>query len=142
MAQKNKRRNQTTAKIKSILIEQSLILLCYAGLYSLSAYLSFLTGCLPQQSFYYAIAAFSAAAIVSAAFTAKQAGKNGLFTGLLKTMPCNLCVLAAALILSGFHADFRIVITTIMLVISAAIGGIVGVNIKVKPKPRRKGRGK
>lgn len=126
-----------------LISEQAIIMLCYVVFFLVGAYISFLFGCKQEQCFYIACGALHPAAALSAASAAKRVGKNGIAVGLTKTLFCNLIVLGAALLCAGFHPDLRLAISAVILVISAALGGIAGVNIRHRPaKIPGKGRRK
>lgn len=125
---------------KKALFEQLIILLIYTVLLLTATYIAFLFGIEKKQCFYGSCGALSAASFISAFAAAKHAGKNGLIVGLLKTAFCNLLVMIAACICTGFHPDLRLLISAAILVLSAALGGIFGVNLNSRQKhTRRKG---
>lgn len=138
-----RKRNPAARKWYGLLLEQGVILLSYLVLFLLSALIAYKTGCKREQSYYYAAVAFSLAALCGAAFAARRTGKNGLLVGLQKTAIGNFCVLVCAAVAAGFQPDMRILITAVILVLCACLGGILGVNLKKNPHlPHRRGRKK
>lgn len=64
--------------------------------------------------------------------------KNGIITGIIYILPQLTSLLLISVIFNSFSIDLNIIISTAVSVISAAAGGITGVNMKQKAKRVKK----
>ena len=74
----------------------------------------------------------------SGVFSGKFKRKNGIITGIIYILPQLTLLLLISVILNSFSIDLNIIISTAVSVISAAVGGITGVNMKQKAKRVKK----
>lgn len=137
---KRSKEHSVQNKWKRLLLEQLLVLLCFAVFFLIGATIAFISGFDLAWCYYIAIGALHLAAALSSAYFAKRKGKNGLLVGIRATAFSIIIIMIAALICSGFQPDFRLLMSVVILFLSAALGGIIGVNMKSKPRlPKRKG---
>lgn len=133
----DKKMNESTvvflkAQILYIVLSLLLMLLTSMILYSSS---------IDKKYYFYAAAAVLAlTSFLCAYFAGYKIHKNGLVTGLLYSLPCNVIWLLISLIINSFKADATGLIAFAVLVISSMLGGILSVNTKLKAKKIRKGR--
>lgn len=64
--------------------------------------------------------------------------ENGIFTGIIYSLPAFVIILLISLILNKFSIDMNLLISSAVMLISSAVGGITGVNMKKKVKRGRK----
>ena len=130
--------------MRKCLICQLKTTLVFAVLFLTGCYIAFLTGCRPAQSFYYSIGALAAAALISGMLAGKNAEKRGVITALHTTAFSICIVFLAALISTQFHPDLRLFISAAIMLLCAALGGMIGVNLHQKPSSvhLKKGRRK
>lgn len=57
---------------------------------------------------------------------------NGLMNAVIHTLPVNLILLVISMLMNGISIDLNIAISFVLLTVSSAIGGILGVNTKLK----------
>lgn len=74
----------------------------------------------------------------SGVLSGKFKRKNGIITGIIYILPQMTLLLLISVILNSFSIDLNIIISTAVSVISAAVGGITGVNMKQKAKRVKK----
>ncbi len=79
-----------------------------------------------------ALIAFSLGSFLTALTAGLKIRENGLLVGLVYTLPLNTFVILISLFLSNFDIDFRVLITTLILLLSGAIGGVTGVNFRFR----------
>lgn len=77
---------------------------------------------------------FSLCTFLSAFLTANKKRENGLATGIIYNLPSILIILLISLILNGFSADLNLLLSFVTMLISSALGGVLGVNRKQKAK--------
>lgn len=64
--------------------------------------------------------------------------ENGIVTGIIYSLPAFVILILISLILNKFSIDLNLLISCAVMLISAAAGGITGVNMKKKFKRGRK----
>lgn len=64
--------------------------------------------------------------------------ENGIFTGIIYPLPTFLIYILLSLITNSFSFDFNLLISLAVMLISSAVGGILGVNTKKKIRRGRK----
>ena len=137
---KKSTKHSVQAKWKKLIFDQFFVFLYFTVFFLTAVIIAFLSDCSQVLYFYIAVGAMHIAAALSAAFFAKREKKNGLLVGIKTTALSNIIFLTAALVCCGFQPDFRLLISAVILFLSAALGGIIGVNIQTKTKlPQRKG---
>ncbi len=77
---------------------------------------------------------FSLCTFLSAFLTANKKRENGLVTGVIYNLPSILVILFISLVLNGFSADLNLLLSFATMLISSALGGVLGVNRKQKAK--------
>ena len=77
---------------------------------------------------------FSLCTFLSAFLIASKKREKGLVTGVIYNSPSIIIILLLSLILNGFSADLNILLSFVTMLISSALGGIIGVNRKQKAK--------
>ncbi len=77
---------------------------------------------------------FSLCTFLSAFLIASKKREKGLVTGVIYNLPSIIIILLLSLILNGFSADLNILLSFVTMLISSALGGIIGVNRKQKAK--------
>lgn len=79
-------------------------------------------------------AIFSLCAFLSAFLIANKKREKGLITGTIYNLPSTAFILAVSLIINGFSADLNLLLSLVTMLISSALGGVMGVNRKQKAK--------
>ena len=77
---------------------------------------------------------FSLCTFISAFLTANKKRENGLVTGIIYNLPSIILVELLSLILNGFSSDINLLLSFLTMLISSALGGVIGVNQKQKAK--------
>lgn len=113
---------------------QVLSLATYIMLFLLTAVISLKMNLDEKACFYAAIFVFALSSFVSGYFSGYKVRKNGLVTGLVFALPANAAAVFISLACSGFKADFTILITLMILLISSMLGGVLSVNTRLKAK--------
>ena len=60
--------------------------------------------------------------------------EKGLVAGIIYNLPSVIIILLLSLILNGFSVDLNILLSFVTMLISSALGGVIGVNRKQKAK--------
>lgn len=120
------------AQLLYIFLSFALLLLTSMIFYSSSADSKFY--------FYASAASLATASFLCAYYSGYKIHKNGLVTGLLSSLLCNVLWLLASLITNSFKVDATAFIAFLVLIITSMLGGVLSVNTKLKAKKVRKGR--
>ena len=78
------------------------------------------------------IICFVLSSLIAGFFVGYKLKQNGLLSGIIFTLPINTLSIIVSLIFSDFSADLNLLITAIVLLISAGAGGIIAVNSRLK----------
>lgn len=77
---------------------------------------------------------FSFCTFLSAFLVAGKKREKGLVAGIIYNLPSVIIILLLSLILNGFSVDLNILLSFVTMLISSALGGVIGVNRKQKAK--------
>lgn len=77
---------------------------------------------------------FSFCTFLSAFLVAGKKREKGLVAGIIYNLPSVIIILLLSLILNGFSVDLNIILSFVTMLISSALGGVIGVNRKQKAK--------
>ena len=77
---------------------------------------------------------FSLCTFLSAFLVAGKKREKGLVAGIIYNLPSVIIILLLSLIANGFSADLNILLSFVTMLISSALGGVIGVNRKQKAK--------
>lgn len=139
MPEKRKpKRNKSEKKLKDstriFLHTQLLALVVYALFFLLTSAVLLSLDIDSDKIFYVGIAAFALSSFICGYYAGYKVHKNGLLTGLLYALPANLLIIIVSAAVSGFKADFTLLISFMILLICSMLGGILSVNTRIKPK--------
>lgn len=88
----------------------------------------------PANDFYRMIGSLSVAAFCSSYAAARSRKRQGLLTGFFATLPAHLIMLLTAFLLGGFHADWTLPISFVILSLVSMLGGVLAVNRRETPQ--------
>lgn len=107
-------------------------------LFVISAIVSVYTDLQRSQNYIVSLCIIGFVCFASGVLSGKFKRKNGIITGIIYILPQLTLLLLISVILNSFSIDLNIIISTAVSVISAAVGGITGVNMKQKAKRVKK----
>ncbi|MBQ5905468.1 MAG: TIGR04086 family membrane protein [Clostridia bacterium] len=107
-------------------------------LFVISAIVSVYTDLQRSQNYIVSLCIIGFVCFASGVLSGKFKRKNGIITGIIYILPQMIFLLLISVILNSFSIDLNIIISTAVSVISAAVGGITGVNMKQKAKRVKK----
>ncbi len=87
-----------------------------------------------SYAFYVCIFAFAISSFLCALYSGYKIHKKGIVIGFLFCLPFNLLVTLISAILNSFSIDLTAVISLFIMIVSSMLGGMVSVNIRIKPK--------
>ncbi len=79
-----------------------------------------------------AIFSFCLSAFISGVLCGLKQRKNGLLNALIYVTPINIIIVLISLVFNNFSFDANVLVSLLLMIISSIMGGIIGVNIKVK----------
>ena len=107
-------------------------------LFVISAIVSVYADLQKSQNYIVSLCIIGFTCFASGVLSGKFKRKNGIITGIIYILPQLTLLLLISVILNSFSIDLNIIISTAVSVISAAVGGITGVNMKQKAKRVKK----
>lgn len=127
----SKRKSENTV-INLFIKIQLLGILIYTVLFLLSSFGAMSADLGAKYDMIISLCTFSLSSFLTALFSGIKIREHGLPVGILYTLPLNTLVVSVSMFLSEFKADYRIILTAVLLILSAGIGGITGVNIRFR----------
>ena len=109
----------------------------FIAVFFISALISLLVGIKSSSIFLVSIITFSLSSLICAYISAFRNRKNGICTGILSIALQIVVFELISVIINGFSIDYNILITSAFMILAAVIGGIAGVNTRLKPKIKR-----
>lgn len=133
------KRNKTDNKLQTenIMLFIFPVILTLA-LFVISAIVSVYADLQKSQNYIVSMCIIGFVCFASGVLSGKFKRKNGIITGIIYILPQMTLLLLISVILNSFSIDLNIIISTAVSVISAAVGGITGVNMKQKAKRVKK----
>lgn len=126
-------KQQNLIRKKFIFTFISLLFIYLFGSFAVCLMLFFVE--LPQTSIYYVVLiSVIVFALLGGLLTGKIHIKNGLLNSVVYNLPFILVILAVSFILNDFTLDYRALITLVLMLLSAAVGGVIGVNTSRKKR--------
>ncbi len=107
-------------------------------LFVISAFVAVYADLQKSQNYIVSLCIIGFACFASGVLSGKFKRKNGIITGIIYILPQMTLLLLISVILNSFSIDLNIIISTAVSLISAAVGGISGVNMKQKAKRVKK----
>lgn len=132
-ATRNKNKKQKSRQNENLIMFLLPLIILFSAL-MLTSIVSVLLDLEKWLSFSVITAIFSLCTLLSAYLTSYRKRENGLVTGIIYNLPSVLIILLLSVILNGFSADLNILFSFASMLISSALGGILGVNRKQKAK--------
>lgn len=132
-ATRNKNKKQKSRQNENLIMFLLPLIILFSAL-MLTSIVSVLLDLEKGLSFSVITAIFSLCTLLSAYLTSYRKRENGLVTGIIYNLPSVLVILLLSVILNGFSADLNILLSFASMLISSALGGILGVNRKQKAK--------
>lgn len=129
----NTQRKKTNANtgntdLKDYIKIQLISLAVYAAVFIFASVICLTFDTNDNLDFYISLSAVAAASFVSGFLGGNKTRKNGIVSGLIYSLPSNVIVIFVSLASSAFKADFRLLITALILIAAGVVGGITAVN--------------
>lgn len=80
----------------------------------------------------FSLGTFAICSFLTALYAGLKIREHGLPVGIVYTLPLNTLIVLLSLFFTDFKADFRILLTSVVLLLFAGVGGITGVNIRLR----------
>ena len=111
---------------------QIFAVIIYLILFLLFSFVGLMADISMKYDFISALLSFALSSFVVGFYIGRKLRQNGLLAGIIYSLPINTSVILVSLIFSDFAVDFNIVITAIVLLVTAGVGGVVAVNSRLK----------
>ena len=104
----------------------------YLSLFIISSIIALKADLPRKYDFLISLIIFAIASFGTGFFAGLKLRQNGLLVGIIYSLPMNFTVLLISLIINKFSFDLNLAISAIILILSAAIGGILAVNKRLR----------
>ncbi len=111
---------------------QIFAVIIYLILFLLFSFVGLMADFSIKYDFFSALLCFALGSFMVGFYIGRKLRQNGLLAGIVYSSPINTSVILVSLIFSDFAVDFNIVITAIVLLVTAGVGGVVAVNSRLK----------
>ncbi len=128
---KNKRAARQGISHKDVFIKSMIFsLIIYSTVYIISCFFALAFDIQDSYDFYIGLISFAFASFLSGFYSGNKLRKSGLVTGMLFTLPANVIIILISVVLADFKPDITLLITSLVLLLSSAAGGVFAVNKK------------
>ena len=104
----------------------------YIAIFMLFCIIALMADLAVKYDYVFSLAGFALGSFATGFFSGLKLRQNGLLSGLIYSLPANTLVVLVSLIFSDFNVGINIVVTAVVLLVSAAVGGVVAVNRRRK----------
>lgn len=139
---KNKTAKPDRGKIKAVLLPILYSLLLQSCFFVAACILSLLIGISRSDYYLACVVALSLGSAAAGFASGKIKGERGMLYGTLFTLPSNVIYIFLSVALNGFSFDYNLFLSFAVLVVCSAVGGIVSVNTRSKPRIKKPKRSK
>lgn len=128
-----KRKNLSENTTIDIFIKvQIFAVLIYLLFFLLFSMISLFADISMKYDYMFSILCFALGSFTSGFYVGYKLKQNGLLAGIIYTAPINTLIILVSMLFSDFSVDYTMIITVVILVASAALGGVVSVNRRRK----------
>ena len=127
-----KNKKAENAVINTFIRIEIIGLLIYVVVFLLSALIAMSVGLKSNYYMIISLLMFSVCSFVTALTAGTKIRERGLLVGVIYTLPLNTLVLLLSLFFADFSLDYHFVVSAISLLLSGAVGGVVGVNLRFR----------
>lgn len=128
----NRNRKSENAVINTFIKVQIFGLIIYTLLFLLSGFISMSADLKQSYDTIVSLGTFSLCSFFTALFAGLKIREKGLLVGVIYTLPLNTLTMLISLIFTDFKVDYKLLLTAVFLVLSAALGGITAVNLRLR----------
>ena len=126
------------SELKNNVKMQLLNFIIYAIVFSVCVLISLVSGIKRSNMYYVSMLSFMLSSIICGYIAGFKVRKNGIYIGAVSILLQLVVFLLVSAAINNFKIDIlRLVISIILMIISGGIGGILGVNTRLKPKKKR-----
>ena len=128
----NRIRKSENAVIHTFIKVQIFGLTIYLLLFLLSGFIVMSADLKHSYDLLFSLATFAVCSFITAFYAGTKIRERGIIVGLIYTLPLNTLVMLVSLIFADFKADYIVLISVVILLLSGVIGGITGVNLRLR----------
>lgn len=132
---KANKKSSIDPKLKMLLKVQIINAALYTVLIFAAALILFSLDSINEKYYFYSVAVpVSFANFLSGYYTGIKLRKNGLLNSLIFCLPMTVLLLFISVAVNSFKIDLTALISAILMLCGAMLGGITSVNTKIRPK--------
>lgn len=134
----SKRKIQASdSELKKIAVMQLINFAIFTSVILIISVICLLAGIKPSYTYPISLIVFSVSSFICAYISAFKNRKKGIYTGVLSVVLPIAVFEIISVIINSFNIDFNLLLSSVVMFISAAAGGVAGVNTRLKPKKKR-----
>ena len=125
---KSRKTRADNSTVSTFINVQIFSLITYIVVFLIFSFVALAADLSRKYDYLFSVIIFVICSFLTGFYAGNKQRQNGLLTGIVYSLPMNTLTLLISLIFSDFKADYSIIITALLLVISSAVGGILAVN--------------
>lgn len=103
-------------------------ILIYVVIFLLLSFVALIADISEKYNYLFALIIFALSSFSTGFYAGIKKRQNGLIVGIIYCLPINIIVLIISALICNFKVDFTLIISAAVLLLSAAIGGVLAVN--------------
>ena len=125
---KSRKTRADNSTVSTFINVQIFSLITYISVFLIFSFIALAADLSRKYDYMFSVIIFVICSFFTGFYAGNKQRQNGLLTGIVYSLPMNTLTLLISLIFSDFNADYSIIITALLLVVSSAVGGILAVN--------------
>lgn len=125
---KSRKTRADNSTVSTFINVQIFSLITYIVVFLIFSFVALAADLSRKYDYLFSVIIFVICSFLTGFYAGNKQRQNGLLTGVVYSLPMNTLTLLISLIFSDFNADYSIIITALLLVVSSAVGGILAVN--------------
>lgn len=125
---KSRKTRSDNSTVSTFINVQIFSLITYIVVFLIFSFVALAADLSRKYDYLFSVIIFVICSFLTGFYAGNKQRQNGLLTGVVYSLPMNTLTLLISLIFSDFNADYSIIITALLLVVSSAVGGILAVN--------------
>lgn len=125
---KSRKQRADNSTVSTFINVQIFSLITYIVVFLIFSFVALAADLSRRYDYLFSVIIFVICSFLTGFYAGNKQRQTGLLTGVVYSLPMNTLTLLISLIFSDFKADYSIIITALLLVVSSAVGGILAVN--------------
>lgn len=137
-AKKSKAINNANSSLNLLFKEHMIYISVYIFVFIFACTITLLSDVSEKNIYYFSICTFVASGLLCGYISGLKTRKNGITVGLKSVALPSILVIIISLVMNHFDISIvKLIINALLMLLSGVVGGVAGVNTRIKPKKKR-----